>query len=428
MVCTGSPKLCEAAPPPPESIYAKEGQEGHKIAEGIIHGELIRKGEKLTDLTAFLEEAPELEDETAHHIAASYLASGRSPIDIQKEFNVEDDMADAIAEYVDYVIEQTMAEGTLHANEQLVYIPQVHEDCWGTMDTGIYHPSTNTAEIVDFKGGAGIAVPAETPQTALYAVGFINGLRENGVPMPDKVKCTIIQPRATHLLPSPRSVEYTIVELVEFVASVRKVVPDVLTGGKLVPGEHCRFCPAKLICPAIDMAVKEPAMFEVYQGDVKALADPRALQPERLLEILEMTKMLDPLAREAERVAHDYLAAGGHLAGWKLVNKRATRVHNDEQKSVEFCKQYNIDPYNEPKLKSPSQIERAIKVPRGQKAGIVAEFNEKHVSKISTGTTLTRESDPKPGINTPKILRRAAESIELQRMLGLTPTASAAEK
>jgi hypothetical protein len=121
------------------------------------------------------------------------------------------------------------------------------------------------------------------------------------------------------------------------------------TDENLLVGEHCRFCPARLVCPA------QGALFEAIirakPEDAYRLADAALEQNYELIPIAKM--YLQALEDEMMRRAMN----GTVFWKNKLVNKTADRVWKPEAEA-ELVAQYGDAVLTTPKLASPAVVEK----------------------------------------------------------------------
>jgi len=86
----------------------------------------------------------------------------------------------------------------------------------------------------------------------------------------------------------------------------------------------CRYCPAKVICPAQSKALE----LIPTKLDVKTLA------PEVVSDLLARSEMVEDFIAALRKHATKVLEDGGVLSGWQLSPKRATRKWIDEAAAV----------------------------------------------------------------------------------------------
>tara|TARA_R110002153_G_scaffold274037_1_gene446766 strand:+ start:1986 stop:3155 length:1170 start_codon:yes stop_codon:yes gene_type:complete len=149
-----------------------------------------------------------------------------------------------------------------------------------------------------------------------------------------------------------------------------------------VSGAHCKYCPAAAICPVkTGLALKASRINE--------------LTSDRLAEYLPMAAELEKWIVEVRKLALSQLELGTHIKGYKLVNKRASRVWNDQEAveaKVRKAKKIKKEDAYDFKLKSVAQLQKVCE----QK---VVDFDKEYgqyVSSVSSGTTIAKESDKRP--------------------------------
>jgi hypothetical protein len=217
-----------------------------------------------------------------------------------------------------------------------------------------------------------------------YALG---ALLSTGHPC-SEIESVIVQPRCFHPDGPIRSWVFPAVEIIDFAADVAKFAT--LTEdpkAELVPGEHCRFCPAAGVCPKLQQNALETA-----KQDFSPVT---AYDPVALGAALEALPMVEGWVKQVREFAYQEAASGKSIPGWKLVAKRPTRRWIDEKKVEEFLELRSRLPqsltHEEPALKSPAQIEKLI----GK--ALKDDLAELIVSE-SSGNTLAHESDKRPAV------------------------------
>jgi len=230
----------------------------------------------------------------------------------------------------------------------------------------------DTAYVIDWKFGDGIAVSAEGNEQLMYYAAAAMRTKEsawvfNGA---TKIVCAIIQP------PVQRHWETTTARIKQFERDLKRAVkvserPD----AKLNPGSHCRFCPAKPTCPAMTGAVDRA---------LKTKLD--AVDNDMLGAYAANAVLLQGWIDSINELVETKLRAGAKVPGWKLVAKRGTRNWVDEAKAAAALSELGIDPFKK-ELLSPAQAEKKIKnLPEGLTVS------------VSSGDTLAEESDPRPAV------------------------------
>jgi hypothetical protein len=334
-----------------------------------------------------------IEGTTAHALAELALKKGRDAdfwvgMDIEG-WEVTEEMAEAVQVYVDH-IKGVMQEGDDLRLEQRVTLERLNppRPMFGTCDGLIYRRAEKTLFVYDYKHGAGVPVDVEgNKQLRYYALGALLSL-DKDEPC-ETIVAGIIQPRANHKDGPVREDKFGAGELLDFaselVEGVEKTLED---NAPLVPGSHCRFCNASAVCPA-----RRDQAFELAQVEfgemVPETIDPRAMPIEVVANLLSRADQIEDWIRSLRAHVLSELEAGRTVPGFKLVNKRASRVWTDQGKLIEWAKSKGLheDEVFDKKVKSPAQFEKIV-----GKKNLPTEF----VASVSTGVTLAREDDKRP--------------------------------
>jgi hypothetical protein len=329
----------------------------------------------------------------AHHLAAMALMGVKqAPAwlgerGVVEGFTIECDqeMVDGVQAYVDDHVadyqegDETWIEVSLHAALQ-----KLDPDFGGTADRIRWRPKASHLLVHDFKFGAGVLVePEDNRQLKKYALG---ALLETGVPA-EWITVRITQPRIEHPEGVHREWTFAGIEIVEFAIEIIDAAKATREpNAPLVAGPWCKktFCPAAANCPAL---VKASTAMMLSEND---FAVDRPYDKASFLKALDMIPAVKARIKALEELAYHEANAGRLTAedGWKLVNKRATRRFTDEAAVVAIVKAVGVDPYEPQELRSPAQMEKALK---GQKAA--KEAIQEHIKGESSGTTLVHVTD-----------------------------------
>lgn len=345
MACAGQPRLAATVKDETSSRYADEGTDAHWLAQGIISGEFVDTFDKLVG---------------------------------PKGNAVTPEMVEAVMVYVDACRAEIQPDDDWAVEQRLHY----SDDVWGTADFVRYRPSTGELLVADYKHGMGVAVEVENnPQALIYGLMKAKNLRNRGV---SSVTLMIVQPRCPHPDGPVRSWTFHGVDFLDFedrlvdaVAATR--APD----APLNAGEHCRWCAAKPICPALRAATMEAARQDFAPG--------LPYDPAALAKALDSIPLLETWIKATREFAYAEAIDGRVPAGWKLVEKRATRKWRSETEAATVLElMLPADELYEPRaLLSPAKVEKVLG--KGGKDKIasltVAE---------SSGLTLVHETDKRP--------------------------------
>lgn len=307
----------------------------------------------------------------AHSLAADWLANGVKPTFL------DNDMHDAVDVYVDYIAPK-QATHTVYL-EHHFDLSSVHPGCFGTADAVAWDPKTQHLEVIDYKHGAGVYVPAaDNPQLRYYGLGALLDLK-----LPAKtITLTIVQPRYEAYEGPIRSETLDVLDMLDFLADLKQYAaateaPD----APLIPGEHCRWCPAARICPELGKQANEVAKMEFGNSPTYDAA--------KLKEALDKREIVKAWLKTIDEFAYDVLEKGGEIPGYKLVAKRATRKWRDPVEAQAALEGFGDEIYEPTTLKTPAQMEKIVKDKKLIGTLVVAE---------SSGHTLVDSSDKRPAV------------------------------
>ena len=279
--------------------------------------------------------------------------------------------------------------------EQRVEFPTV-AGAFGTADLIVR--IGNVIHVVDFKFGSGVRVLALYPdgdedvinaQLLFYAAAARHSFPEFFAGVEDIV-LTILQPMSIELdAEMVSTVTVTPAELDAFITLYRAACAEALTGSpRLERGAHCRFCPARPICPAHTGPLLDLAQF--------TMPTPTAGDYLQLLAAgLDLVDAVKDIGTALHDQAKQALHAGDVVPGYTLSAGRAVRHWHDEAAAAVTLIKLGLarDDVLVETLRSPKQVEirakaRGLKVP-----------NEMIVSHPS-GVSLVRSENaraPVPG-------------------------------
>jgi len=365
LACAGSINLERQAPPQAESKYAEEGTKAHEVVELYLQGYIGKRAPK---------------------IPKGVYDKGM----IEHGFTAFRWIVDRVTALNDPTVKVLC--------ETRVDLPVSEPDTFGTVDAAIVQ-LFGRLTVIDYKYGAGIAIdPTENTQLIYYALGLAHLYDFNF----EDVELVVIQPRAEVEGGPVRSWVMGIDELESWGTTFEAgIQASKKKGANLVPGEHCRFCKASVICPELsERALKEAQIdFDPIDGSLGLPAVvPSALAIPQLSQILNACDKLEEWIGRVREHAFFVLNKGEKIEGWKLVEKRSIRkwVNDDKVKDLAF-KKFGASAMTEPELLSPAQFEKTFK--KTSVAENAKEFIDKYVTAKSSGFTLARASDKRPEAN-----------------------------
>lgn len=218
-------------------------------------------------------------------------------------------------------------------SEQRVIFPQrvvPPIECSGTLDVLVI--AGRRAWVIDYKDGAGEFVDVEeNAQLLFYAYAALHGRLHEF----DEITLTIIQPNISYGEPI-REYRTSPLELLEFAVRVEHAIEQAeRLHAPLLPGDHCKFCPAAPVCDARERSalavMSGGAADKVRDWQPASLPKPDTLDVARLGEIV----IKAPAIRTWLKAVEDYTearAVAGEIVvpGCKVVEAGARRRWADD--------------------------------------------------------------------------------------------------
>ena len=365
LTCTPSARLGERLTSrfgSESSPYAQEGTKAHALAEVKVRKAFYAADGMTT--TVYSRMSQEERDAYTGINAFRYDALRAELGDIPS------DMEHATDAYCDVVMEKYLSAKDQDASTRLLLEQRLDYSRWvpsgfGTGDCVIV--SDSLLEIADLKYGLGIPVDAvDNPQLRLYGLGAIAKFGQlYDFPA---VRMTIIQPR----LESVSEETLGRVELLDWAeAEVREKAQQAWKGiGDFVPGDHCRFCPAKAVCSA---RVAEALKLFRYGFETPGL-----IPDEQIPGILETLDVAEAWIKDFRSYAEKQALNGQKFPGWKLVRgkKPNRRWADPEEVRAQLLRAgYAPGQIETTSLKPVGEIEKTIgaKAFRALVGGLVAQ-------------------------------------------------------
>jgi hypothetical protein len=192
----------------------------------------------------------------------------------------------------------------------------------------------------------------------------------------DTIVLTILQPQSID--PDAEmvsSVTVTHAELDEFITIYRAACEEALSPSpRLEKGAHCRFCPARPICPAHTAPLLDLAQFEVPTplplGGAFAAPPSKDAYLQLLSDGLKLIDAIKNISAALREQAKRALDSGDLVPGYTLSAGRAERHWRDEQTAISRLIALGLfrDDIIAETMRSPKQVEirakaRGLKIP-----------------------------------------------------------------
>jgi len=406
--CPGSVKASEGLENR-SSVYAAEGTAAHELASTMLqfgYEGAAQFADHFIDIEA---------SETQHILSMSGPANGRTV------FAVDDEMIEAVDIYCEFVrdlINKTKGVAIVDV-EQRLDMTHIHPDIFGTGDAVVYDPVGEHLHVCDFKYGKGVVVGVEdNPQLLLYAAGAVRRYHNQPV---RHLSMHVIQPRAAGQ--GIKTWDTDLLELMDFegeiaTAAANTQKPD----APRKAGDWCRFCLAAPICPTNRESAMSDALAEFTVDGEMTLPSIDALTPDQRAHIFRSAEKISNFVAAVQAFEHDNAMRGDILPGFKLVAKRATRRWGADEtvtlphlvQAAHLAGKDKADLYAEPKLLSPTQVEKVIGKKPFEKllADIKATDEIDLVVKRSSGVNLVELADPRPAVANEALAEFSAVDVE----------------
>ncbi len=297
-------------------------------------------------------------------------------------FDIHEIWFNVIGVYVSTIWRQYLADKADDPNavlliEQELDLGEIVPECFGTADATIV--AGNILRLFDLKYGRVRVEAFHNTQLMVYGVGDV--LRNEEMFDIDEVAMTIIQPRVNNVATYTTSRNELMLWAREELrpAAERAARCD----GRLIPGDHCRYCRALAKCPAF--AALAPAFAVQY-------AKPELLPDEALSQLLGHLGSIKLWIDAVQEYAVGLAQNGHNIPGWKIVNGRGKSVIRDEAKVIADLRAAGYD--DKLILRAPA-LETITNLKRILRKAKYDEFVAPHVEYRDGAKTLVPEDDPR---------------------------------
>ena len=353
LACTPSARFEEQFPNV-ETVFAAEGTLAHAISETILRARLgIITDEQYADSMIAYE---------AHALYSLEMLTH----------------AEQYADFCMYDAE----DGDICAVETRLDISSHVPEGFGTGDFMRVHVIKKVLKFKDLKYGKGVAVSAvENEQLKIYAIGALNWYGWLYDIEIETVEVSIYQPRINNNSTWGISVK----ELMHWADTILRPQAELAFKGEgqYVPGDHCKFCRARVRCQAL-----ADHNLDLFKHELK-LHD--QLSDVALLEIVKKGGLLAAWYKDIEEYVLSEAVKGKKWEGMKLVEGKSNRVFVSTALTEEkLLKEGHTDIYTPVELLGVTALKKAL----GAKA--FRELVEPDLRKPAGKPTLVSVDDPRP--------------------------------
>lgn len=302
------------------------------------------------------------EGTAAHELAEKCLRSGKNAKDFLGQvfngFKATAEMARAVQVYVDHIrnlVEETGGELLI---EHRFHLKHLHPLLFGTGDVLIRVPFDRII-VVDYKHGAGYAVEVENNSQLLY-YGVGAAYEEDGYGDYEKCELHVVQPRAQHEDGPIRKWELSFKELVKFGQELKiKALATQKKDAPLNAGDHCRWCPAAGICPALHSTAVATAKADFAEVNPK-LPQVERLTDEQVARVVKHADLLRKWLDSVENYALMKFERGERIDELKMVRGKSRREWKNEDEAAKYLKKKLGERAYRSNLLTPAQAEELL--------------------------------------------------------------------
>jgi len=351
MACTPSARF-EQQFPNVETIFAKEGTLAHAIGEDLLKHRLKILGPEQLQNCMIL-----------HKLDPLYT----------------EEMLTHAEQYADYCMSTVQPDSHV-AVETRLDITQYIPEGFGTGDFMSVTPSERKLSFRDLKYGKGVAVSAvDNTQLKIYALGALNWY--GWLYEIDTVSVGIYQPRINN----NSEWEIAVPELLKWAET--ELAPKAELAfkgeGEYVPGEHCKFCRARVRCQAL-----ADHNLDLFKHELKSHDQ---LSDAALLEIVKKSSLLTSWAKDIEEYVLSEAVKGKKWEGMKLVEGKSNRVFVSEAMTEQ-----KLLTAGYAEIYTPKELLGVTKLKSTLGAKVFKELVEPDLRKPPGKPTLVPADDPRP--------------------------------
>lgn len=278
------------------------------------------------------------------------------------------------------------------------FVELIPDESGGSIDMLAFSRDGKTAIVIDYKFGHITVKAEENAQMMFYALcADVDPSTTKKFKHVENLVLVIVQPNDDG--PIADIWETPIAVLDQFEVDVYQAIEKSKDPQQRehVAGGWCKYCPALATCPTKTGAVQ-----------VAMRLDPR--QAADLSKLLKMIPDIEAHIKAASKLAYEQLSSGVPIDGFKMVNKRASRVWADEEvmlDKVRKMKRIKLEDALNSKLKSPAQMEKLF-----AEKGVDKDDLSDYIVSVSSGTTVAKSSDKRPDALPTLALKALADRLK----------------
>ena len=310
-----------------------------------------------------------------------------------------------------YVDEVLALPGELHI-EVVLDFSKLHKNLGGTSDLINIERETRTLRVGDLKYGRSPVSAVNNYQLLTYAVGALETFNlYNDI---DNVELYIFQPRGKNS--SWSCAMSTVLEFKQQLVTAAHQTDDPFAPLHMTD-KGCYWCKAKPICPEFAKVAKKSAAEDFKLPAPKTKA-PSSFPKDKLLEVLDLAKLLSPWCDAVFQQAKDMLAEDEKaLPGWGLKPGRSMTSWEDANKAMGLVtealedlpatlREQVLDAcITKPKIQDPAKVQAAF-----DELDLVCEESEEREALGELRAALSAVTESKKAASSLVRLKQSAET------------------
>lgn len=264
------------------------------------------------------------------------------------------------------------------SNWKVEPLVKIAEDIGGSIDLIGISEDAKTVLVLDYKFGFNPVEIIGNKQLQFYALAAATDPQtRDWFDAADQIVLAIVQPNDNGEDVDTWVIDMNGLDTFE-TAYLRAVEDSEKPDAQPVSGDWCKYCDAHATCPVkTGLALKATRVNEITA--------------EKLADYLPLADEVIAWSKEVQKMAYAQMELGVEIKGYKLVNKRASRVWTDRdavEDKIRKARKIKLEQGFDLKLKSPAQFEKVCK-----DLAVDFEAYGQYISSVSSGTTIAKEND-----------------------------------
>tara|TARA_R110002126_G_scaffold2114_5_gene12295 strand:+ start:149 stop:1309 length:1161 start_codon:yes stop_codon:yes gene_type:complete len=276
------------------------------------------------------------------------------------------------------------------------FVELIPDESGGSIDMLAVSDDGKTVLVIDYKFGHNTVSAENNAQLLFYALcADVDPTTADMFKHAEKLVLAIVQPNADGDVLDVWETPIDVLD--QFEVDVYGAIKASKENPVHKAGTWCTYCPAVALCP-----------LKTGVAEASKRLDPT--QTANLSQALTMVPEIEAWIKAVNKLAYEQLESGVAIDGFKLVNKRASRVWSREDEIADKIRKMRKVPVSETfttKIKSPAQMEKLFKE-KGVDTSVLSDY----ITSVSSGTTVAKASDKRPDATPTRALQMLADRLK----------------